>query len=277
MNVMRLSGRATGLLILAATVACSQKPASIQVSPRKVVIYGIDRSQRLTAQVLDKKGQVLETVRPTWTSAKADVAAVDEGGRVVAKGDGKTTVTAAAGELTAEVPVEVIDIASIEVTPAQATLAGPPGTTFPLTVVVKTSKGQPVSLPPAWESSNPNILTVSPDGVVTSVANGTASVTARVGELQGASDVSVLVGEISRLELQPATALVRVGDSQKFRVVAFGPDGNRLENAVASFHSGNLAVATIDGNGVAVGVAAGTTTIRVDLARRAAEATLIVN
>jgi hypothetical protein len=277
MNAMRLSGRATGLLLLAAILACSRKPASLQVSPRKLVIYGIDRGQRLTVQVLDNKGEVLENARPTWTSAKAEVAAVDESGRVVSKAEGKTTVTAQVGEKTAEIPVEVIDIASIEVKPAQATLAGPPGTNFPLSVAIKGSKGQPVSVQPAWESSSPKSLTVSPDGIVTSVANGKAMVTARIGELQGASEVSVLVGAISRLDLQPATALVRVGDSQRFRVVAFGPDGNRLENAVAGFHSANPAVATIDGDGVAVGVAAGTTTIRVDLAGQTAEATLIVN
>jgi uncharacterized protein YjdB len=46
---------------------------------------------------------------------------------------------------------------------------------------------------------------------------------------------------------------------------------------MARFQSSNPAVATIDGEGVAVGVAAGTATIRVDLAGRAAEATLIVN
>jgi uncharacterized protein YjdB len=102
-------------------------------------------------------------------------------------------------------------------------------------------------------------------------------VTAHVGELQGAAEIAVLVREIARLEVHPATALVRVGDSQRFAVVAFAPDGSRLENAVAQFHSSNPAVATINGGGIASGVAAGTATIHVDVAGHVADATLIVN
>jgi uncharacterized protein YjdB len=277
MNVIRVTGRASGLLILAVTLACSKKPASLEVSPKRVVLYGIDRAQRLTARVLDKRGEALDTVRPAWASSKKEVADVDEGGRVVARGEGKATVTVTAGELTAEVPVEVIDAASIEIAPAQATLAGPPGTSYPLTAVVKSSRQQPVAIRPTWESSDPKVVTVSADGVMTSVGNGSAAVTARVGELQGAVDVSVLAGEIERIDVHPTTALVRVGDSQKFQIVAYRPDGSRIENALAGFESANPAVATIDGSGVAVGIAPGSTTIRVDLAGRTAEATLIVN
>jgi hypothetical protein len=277
MNVIRVTGRASGLLILAVTLACSRKPASLEVSPKRILLYGIDRAQRLTARVLDKRGEALDTVRPAWASSNKEVADVDEGGRVVAKGEGKATVTITAGELTAEVPVEVIDAASIEIAPAQATLAGPPGTSYPLTAVVKSSRQQPVAVQPAWESSDPRVVTVSADGVMTSVGNGTASVSARIGELQGAVDVSVLAGEIERIDVHPATALVRVGDSQKFQIAAYRPDGSRIENALAGFQSANPAVATIDGSGVAVGVAPGSTTIRVDLAGRMAEATLIVN
>ena len=86
-----------------------------------------------------------------------------------------------------------------------------------------------------------------------------------------------MVRDIARLEVRPATALVRVGDSQRFEIVAFGPDGTRLESAVAQFQSSNPGVATVDGSGLASGIAAGTATIRADLAGRAAEATLIVN
>jgi uncharacterized protein YjdB len=277
MKAMRQSGRVAGLLLLGAALACARKPASIQVSPHKVVLYGIDRSQRLTARVLDRKGEPLDEMKPAWSSSTQDVATVDEAGRVVAKGEGKATIAVKVGELSVQVPVEVVDAATIDVVPARATLAGPPGTTYPVSAVVKSSKNQPIALRPTWTSSNPKIVTVSPEGVITSVANGAAMVTAHVGELQGVSEVSVLVHDIARLDVRPATALVRVGDSQKFQVIAYGPDGGRLENAIARFHSSNPAVATIDGDGVAVGVAAGTATIRVDLAGQAAEATLIVN
>jgi len=276
MRAIRVTGAALCLLAVFGT-ACSRKPASIQVSPRKIVLYGIGRSQRLAAQLLDRKGQALESGHPTWASSKRDVATIDDAGRVVSKGSGKTMVSATFEGLTTQVPVEVVDAAAIDVIPPQATLIGPAGTSFTVSAAVKTSKNQPISIRPTWTSSDEKVAKVTPEGVVTSVGNGTAAVTAHIGELQGVAEVSVLVREIARLEVHPATALVRVGDSQRFAVVAFSSDGSRLENAVAQFRSSNPTVATIDGGGNASGVSAGTATIHVDVAGRVAEATLIVN
>ena len=242
-----------------------------------MLLYGIDRSQRLTAEVRDSKGQPVEGGRVTWTSSGADVATVDDAGRVVAKGEGKTNVNATLGEISTVVPVEVVDAAAIEIVPAGAVLVGPVGTTLTLAGTIKSSKNQPVPLKPTWKSSDEKVVKVAPDGTVTSVGNGTATVTAQLGELQGAAEIKVMVRDVARLEVRPATALVRVGDSQRFEIVAFGPDGARLENAIAQFHSSNPAVATIDGAGIASGKATGTATIRADLAGQAAEATLIVN
>jgi hypothetical protein len=190
---------------------------------------------------------------------------------------GNATITVAFGSVSTEVPVEVVDAATIEVLPGQATLVGPAGTQLPVVAVVKSSRNEPVSLPLAWTSSDEKVVTVSPEGLVTSVGNGKATVAVRVGELQGAAEVTVLVQDIARLEVRPSTALVRVGDSQRFEVVAVLPDGRKFENAMARFHSSNPSVATIDGGGVASGVGPGSATIRVDLAGQTAEATLIVN
>lgn len=266
------------LLVLTVSPSCSRKPASVQVTPGKVVLYGVERGQRLTARLFDQKGQPIEDApKATWLSSRPDVANVDEGGRVVSKSAGNAAITVAFDGVTAEVPVEVIDVASIEVSPGQATLVGPAGTELPVGGVVKSSKGEAVPLPITWASSDEKVVTVSAQGVVRSAGNGSATVTARVGELQGASEVTVLVQEIARLEVRPSTALVRVGDSQRFEVVAVLPDGRRFENAMAQFRSSNPSVATIDGGGTASGVGAGSTTIRVELAGQSAEATLIVN
>lgn len=278
MKAISVSRTALCLLALAAFSSCSRKPASVQVTPGKVVLYGVDRGQRLNARLFDQKGQPLEDgPKAVWSSSKPDVATVDEGGRVVSKSAGNATITVAFGNVSTEVPVEVVDAAAIEVLPGQATLVGPAGTELPVVAVVKSSKNEPVSLPLAWASSDEKVVTVSPEGIVASVGNGRATVTVRVGELQGASEVTVLVQDIARLEVHPATALVRVGDSQRFEVVAVLPDGRKFENAMARFRSSNPSVATIDGGGVASGVAPGSATIRVDLAGQSAEATLIVN
>lgn len=274
-----MRSRRSAIWVLGAALcaaACSNKPASIDISPKKVKIYGLERAQRLSARVLDKKGQPLEHSNPSW-SASNDVVVVEEGGRVVAKKAGKSRVKAAFGNVSAEVPVEVVDVAAIEITPPTLPLTGPAGTAVPLTYAVKDSKQAVTDLKPVWTSSNPKVATVSEDGVVTSVAGGSTTVVGKVGDLQGGCDVVVSIRPIARVEIRPATALGRVGETQRFEVTAFGPDGIAIPEVAAVFKSSDPAVASIDGAGVATSRKPGAAKIRVELAGQRAEATLLVN
>lgn len=261
---------------LAVSAACARKPASIEVSPNKVKIYGLDRSQRLTARVLDRKGQPLEQATATW-SATGGVVEAEPGGRIVAKKSGKAVVTATYEGVTAQVPVEVVDVSAIEITPPSLALTGPAGTSVPIAFTVKDSKQKPVGLTPAWSSADPKIATISEDGVVTSVAAGTTTLVGKIGDVQGGCDVIVSLKPIARVDIRPATALARVGETQHFEVIAYGPDGAAIPEVAAVFKSSDPSVATINAAGVASGRKAGAAKIRVELAGKSAEATLLVN
>jgi uncharacterized protein YjdB len=264
--------------VCALTLACGQKPASIQVSPTKVKIYGIERPLRLVARVLDRKGQpVTDTRSPAWSSSRPDVVEVDGSGRLLSKKEGKAMVTASLDKLSTQVSVEVQDVKVIEVTPLAARLVGPPGTALPLQAVVKNSRDEPVSIPVTWSSSDDKIATVSPDGLVTSAGAGKATILAKVGDLQTAAEVTVDPRMVSKIVLLPATALVRVGDSQHYQVTVYGPDGKEIEGASARFASSNPAVASVDAAGIASGLKIGVATIRAQVGNLTAEATVIVN
>jgi uncharacterized protein YjdB len=265
------------ILFVALAAGCSRKPAAIEVSPRPVRIFGLLRSQRLTGRLLDKKGRPVQSGSIKWSSSKADIVTVDGSGRLQSKSAGRCVVTASFEKLSTDVPVEVVDLKAIEIAPASARLVGPVGTTMTLTAILKNSKGAPISWPTSWSSSRPATATVSQDGTVTAVGPGTTTMIAKAGDLQGASEITVVVGDINHLEIRPATALVRVGDSQHFEVVAFGPDGKTYEGSAAVFRSSDAAVATVDGAGIASGIAAGTATIKATVAGISAEATLLVN
>src|SRR5947208_14188972 len=113
MRLVRLGIGALASVLFAA--ACSRKPATIDISPKKIRIYGIERSSRLTARVLDKKGEAFETGTPTWSSSNPAVVEAEPGGRIVAKKEGKAIVTATYEGIQAQVPVEIVDVSSIEV------------------------------------------------------------------------------------------------------------------------------------------------------------------
>jgi len=258
-------------------VSCAKKPASMDIAPKRVKIYGLDRSARLAGRLLDKDGQPMDIGPIAWTSAKPEIVSVDSSGRLVAKREGKTMVTATFGKLSTQIPVEVVDIKVLAVSPVQATLIGPVGTRLNLLLTQRNSLDKPVDIKPAWSSSNEAIATVSQDGVVSSVAPGSVTVAAKVGDLQAITDLKVEIKQISRLEVKPATAIVRVGDSQHFEIVAYGSDGLAIEGAFAFFVSSNPAVASVDGSGLATGLSAGAAVIRAQLGGVTAEATLLVN
>jgi uncharacterized protein YjdB len=260
----------------ALSVGCSAKPATIDVSPHSVKIYGLQRSQRLTAALMDKKGRPMPGSL-NWSSSRAGVVTVDGSGKLQSIAEGHAIVTVSFQTLSATVPVEVIDVKTIDIVPATAHLVGPAGTTLALSAAVKTSNDKPSSRPVAWRSLNPRVATVSADGLVTSVSPGTAGIIAKVGDIEAVSEIVVSIGEITRLEIRPATALVRVGDSQHFETIAYGPEGKPYESSSATFQTSNSRVATVDASGTASGLAAGTTTIRATVAGSSAEATLIVN
>jgi uncharacterized protein YjdB len=266
------------LAALLAVSGCSRKPASIDVAPKKIKIHGIGRAQRLTARILDKKGQPFESGAPSWSSSDPSVAEVEPGGRVMAKKAGNATVTAAVEGVSAQVPVEIVDVQAIEIAPPTLSLIGPAGTSVPLSFTVRDSKQNAVlHTPPSWSSTNENVATISPDGKVRSVGPGTTNVVARIGDVQGACEVLVALRPITRLELRPVTALGRVNESQRFQVTAYGPDGIAIPDVAAVYTSSDPSVATVDSAGVASCHKAGAATIRVELAGATAEATLLVN
>lgn len=258
-------------------IGCGRKATTVDVSPKKLKVYGVGTPQRLTARILDKKGQPFDQGTISWSSTVPEIASIDASGRLTTKASGKTVIVARFEKLETRVPIEIIDVKGIDITPPSLQLMGLPGTRFPLQAVAKSSKGQPVEIVLQWSSSKPSVATVDSRGVVSSVATGTATVVAKLGDLQAGCDVRVSVRDLVKLQLHPGTAIVRPGDVQKFEVLGYGPDGKSIEGMSTIFQSSDPSVARVDPLGVATGVAAGTATIRATLGPLTAEATLIVN
>ena len=151
---------------------------------------------------VDATVQLMATVTPdnatsktvTWSTSNPEVATVDATGLVTAVANGKATITATAGGETATCEVTVaivVPVTGVALDKTEATLTEVGAT---VTLVATVSPDNATNKTVTWESSNTEVATVV-DGVVTAVANGKATITAKAGEKTATCEVTVAIEE----------------------------------------------------------------------------------
>jgi hypothetical protein len=167
---------------------------SIQVTPTSVALEAIGATATVAAVVLDQDGAPIAGASVIWASLDETVATVTAaGGVITAVGVGATTARASSGPLTADVAVTVSQTpASVVVTPATGELL--PGATLALSAVVSDTNGNDVAgAAVTWSSGDAAVASVDAStGVVTAVAEGTASIIATAGGATGEAAITVL-------------------------------------------------------------------------------------
>ncbi len=184
------SERATGT----ARVTVAQVPAALSVSPSADTLTAVGRTVQLAASAQDANGNAIAQPEITWTSSNASVVTVSASGVATAVRNGAATITAAGGGVSAAATVIVAQLPTIvAVTPATATLSAV-GRTIQLAAQVRDASGNAiVGATPAWTSDAPGVAAVSPAGLVTALANGTARIAATYQGIRGAAAVTVAV------------------------------------------------------------------------------------
>ena len=152
------------------------------------------------AKTFTKAGETLQltaTIYPdsatnktvTWKSSDKTVATVDENGLVTAVSNGKTTITAMAEAnpaitndctVTVEIPELTLSLDKTELTQTQTEEQQK------LTATVSDPEEKVT-----WLSSDPFVATVTRDGTVTAIANGTATITASARDKTASCTVKV--------------------------------------------------------------------------------------
>jgi uncharacterized protein YjdB len=275
-----LRRRAFRLLLIAALplAACARKPAMLDVSPRKLVLFGTAHPKDVAVRVLDKKGRELPDRPLVWTSSDTSVVEATGAGRIAARKPGRARLTVSCGKISTTIPVEIVDLSEIIVSPPSLKLLGPPGTSAKLDLVGKTTSGGPAEVPTAaWTAENPAIVKVSADGTVTSLSPGKTTVLAKLGDLLSEAEVQVQNKTISRLELRPETAILKVNETQKFTAVAYDDKGLLMPDAGAQFATLNPDLVKISGEGKVTAIAKGTAVVSATLGGKTARATVLVN
>ena len=238
------------------------RATTITVSPATADLAALGATVQLSAQVQDQNGQGMAGAAVTWASAAAAVAAVSTSGLVTAVANGSATITATSGSASGSAAVTVAQaVSSVAVTPETASL-GALGDTVRLSAEAFDANGHAVAGTDfSWESSDESVVAVDASGLVTAVANGTATVTAASGAASGSAAVTVAQA-VSSVAVTPDTAsLGALGDTVRLSAEAFDANGHAVAGAEFSWESSDEGVATVDGSGLVTAVGNGQATI----------------
>ena len=196
-------GNVKGVAVGTATVAASHGNLSdackITVTASAVPVTSISLDKTTLALAEQDTYQLTATVKPdnatdktvTWSTANAAIATVSNNGLVTAVAEGTTTITAKAGDKTATCSVtvskKVIPVTSVTLN--KTSLALTEQETFQLAATVSPDNATDKTV--TWSSSNTAVATVSSNGLVTAVQEGSATITAKAGDKTATCTVTV--------------------------------------------------------------------------------------
>ena len=253
-------------------------PSAVSVTPDSVVFEALGQTQRLSAEVFDQFGSVMEGAVVAWTSGDTTVAVVDSAGVVTAVSEGTAAVTAAAGAVSGTATVTVAQVvASVAVTPPPAAVVE--ADTLRLAAVAADANGHEVTgTAIAWVSADTRVAVVDGEGLVTGVAAGTVVVEATVAGVTGGAEIEVVPPVPSSVSVTPdSVVFTALGDSERLSAEVFDQGGRVMEGAAVSWSSGDTAVSVVDGGGRVTAAGEGETVLTVDAGGATAAAVVKVD
>lgn len=220
------------------------KGTDLQLSA--VGIFNDGTSQDVTNQV-------------TWTSSNQSVAIVANAagsqGLVTAVAAGSTDISATLSGIAASLTLRVSNAAlvSINVSPVSPTLAA--GTALALTATGNFSDGstQDLTQQVSWGTSDASVAQVSNGqgtaGTVTALSQGTAILSATLGQIAGTARLKVTSATLSSIEVTPADPAVAAGRQVALQAIGHFSDNSQQDlTDQVSWRSTDNAVAVISNN-----------------------------
>lgn len=213
--------------------------ASCKVTVKKTVVsisesfITIERGETFTLSAATSNKKPV-----SWKSSHKSVASVDENGVVTGLKPGETTITATADGSKATCKVKV-KYPTVTLDRKKVTLYR--GQSIKLNATVSSGAE------PKWKSNRKSVAIVNPDGTITAVKNGTATITATVDGVSQTCEVNVKKPEI---KLSASELTVKAG--QEVVLSASVSSGNCPE-----WSTSNPNVATVDSSGRVTGIKKG--------------------
>ena len=160
-------------------------------------------------------------------------------------------------------------LSGLSVTPNATSIAATSTVTLHAMGSYSDGSSKDLSSSATWTSSNSNVATVSTSGLVTGVASGAASITAKSGTFTSSAAITVSGGTsvtLTAIAISPASPSIPINTTQQLTATGSYSDGSSRDlTSLVTWSSSTIANATVDAAGLVSGVAAGTATITATL------------
>ena len=119
---------------------------------------------------------------------------------------------------------------------------------------------------PAWSSDQPSIARVSANGVVTAVTAGQATVTGRIGAVQGQANVLVTplaAGQtpVVAVSVHPNSASIEIGHTLQLTMTSTDAAGDSVPNRSVAWATSAPTIATVSSTGLVTAISEGSAII----------------
>ena len=284
------NGTVTAVAAGSATITASAggKSASCQVTVKAAQTVVEVESVTLDRHELTLKegetNRLVATVSPSnatdktisWATSNPAIVSVDKEGNVKGVAVGTATVAASHGNLSDACKITVtasaVPVTSISLD--KTTLALAEQDTYQLTATVKPDNATDKTV--TWSTANAAIATVSDNGLVTAVAEGATTITAKAGDKTATCTVTVSKKVIPVTSVTLNKTSLALTEQETFQLSATVSPDNATDKTV-TWSSSNTAVATVSSNGLVTAVQEGSTTITAKAGDKTATCTVTVS
>ena len=266
-----VTGRKVGTVLIAASSWGKDAFARVTVNPTPVTIVRLSSSHRsmfvgeiaqLTAEALDNEGQVLSNRPITWTTSDPEIATVTANGQVTALAVGGAIITATSEgkSAVASITVSAVPVARVVLSPETSDLVV--GQTAQLTAEVRDGSGNALSGRAInWGTNNPAVATVTSEGLVTAVSQGTTTISASSEGKVASATINVSPRPASAVILSPNQVTLTPRQTMQLSALVTDDRGLVLPGRPVTFISSNPQAATVSAAGLVTGVSTGAVTI----------------
>jgi hypothetical protein len=157
-------------------------------------------------------------------------------------------------------PIAPVPVASVEIIAPAGTLVV--GETMQAAAIVRDARGNELAgRPIEWSSSDDLTATVSASGLITAVAAGPVTITARSEGQAGHLVLSILPVPVASVTVSPDTATLEIGDTRQLTATLRDAAGAVLTGRTVVWTSSDETIARVAEDGLVSAVAEGAATI----------------